>query len=124
MKVFLRDYLFYLCDYIFSLINFIVNDREEVQAYSAIHSINTKNKFHLRRPVANLLCFHKSIYFADIKILNNMPCRPKSLRNEIARFNAELRRYVNALSFFSVDEFLMFKNDRYSYDHPLLNHLV
>jgi hypothetical protein len=47
------------CQYIFSLMNFFVNNQENFQANSSVHSINTRNKHHLHRPIANLSCFQK-----------------------------------------------------------------
>ena len=45
--------------YILSLINFIINNREKFQTNSSIHNINTSNKHHLHRPNANLPCSKK-----------------------------------------------------------------
>jgi hypothetical protein len=42
------------CEYIFSLLIFIINNQEHFQANSAVHSVNTRNKHHLHRLVANL----------------------------------------------------------------------
>jgi hypothetical protein len=47
------------CEYIFSLMNFAVNNQELLQTNSAIHSVNTRKKEHLYRPTANLSCFEK-----------------------------------------------------------------
>jgi hypothetical protein len=50
------------CEYIFTLMNFVINNQEHFQTNSAIHSVNTSNKDHLHRPTANLSCFPKSAY--------------------------------------------------------------
>jgi hypothetical protein len=47
--------------------------------------------------------------------------------NEKAQFKLALRTYLNIHSFYSVDEFLMFKNDSQSFDilhstHPKYHH--
>jgi hypothetical protein len=47
------------CQYIFSLINFILNNQENFQTNSSIHSTDTSNKHHLHRPNSNLSCFQK-----------------------------------------------------------------
>jgi hypothetical protein len=36
-----------LVEYIFSLLNFIINNLEHFQTNSAIHCVNTRNKHHL-----------------------------------------------------------------------------
>jgi hypothetical protein len=50
------------CEYIFSLMNFIVNNQKLFQTNSAVHSVNTRNKHQLHRPIANLSCFQKSAF--------------------------------------------------------------
>jgi len=42
------------CEYIFTLMNFVVKNRERFYTNSAIHSVNTRNMDHLHRPTANL----------------------------------------------------------------------
>jgi hypothetical protein len=95
------------CQYIFSLMNFLVDNQESFQTNSSIHSINTSNKHHLHRPISNLSCFQKSTFYSSIRIFNSLPCNIKNLKNEKAQFKAALTRYLNAHSFYSVDEFLM-----------------
>jgi len=43
--------------YIFSLMSFFIGNQEKFQTNSSVHSINTRNKQHLHRLVANLSCF-------------------------------------------------------------------
>jgi len=61
------------CEYIFTLMNSVVNSQEHFQTNSAIYSVNTRNRDHLHRPIANLSCFQKSAYYAGIKIFNSLP---------------------------------------------------
>jgi hypothetical protein len=67
------DILVLQCEYIFSLMNFTVKNQEHFQTNSAIHSVNTRNKNQLHRPIAKLSCFQKSAYYAGIKIFNSLP---------------------------------------------------
>jgi IS1 family transposase len=84
-KPFMRLQIFPLpCEYIFSLMNFVVNNQELFQTNSAIHSVNTRNRDHLHRPVANLSCFQKSAYYVAIKIFNSLPSSLRSLMNKNA----------------------------------------
>jgi hypothetical protein len=87
------------CPYIFSLMNFIVNNQENFQTNSSIHNINTRNKHHLHWPNVNLSCFQKSTLYDGIRIYNSLPCRITSLKNEKAKFKVALRRYLNTHSF-------------------------
>jgi hypothetical protein len=94
-------YLLYLPT--FSLLNFIINNQEHFQTNSSVHSVNTRDKHHLHRPVANLTCFQKSAYYSGMKIFNNLPSSLKSLMNEKVKFKVALKRYLNTHAFYSVD---------------------
>jgi hypothetical protein len=50
------------CQYIFSLMTFIVSNYEHFQTDLSIHNINTRDKHHLCRPNANLSCFQKKVH--------------------------------------------------------------
>jgi hypothetical protein len=91
--------------------NFVVNNQEHFEANSAIHSANTRNRDHLHRPTANLSCFQKSAYSAGIKIFNSLPSNFRSLTNKKTQFKVTLKRYLNTHCFYSIEEFLTFKND-------------
>jgi len=52
--------------------NFYVNNQELFETNSWIHSVNTRNRDHLHRQLANLSCFQKSAYYAGIKIFNSL----------------------------------------------------
>jgi len=41
--------------------NFAVNNQEKFQTNSAVHSVNTRSKYHVCRSIARLLCFQKSV---------------------------------------------------------------
>jgi hypothetical protein len=90
------------CVYIFSLLNFIINNLEQLQTNSAIHCVSTRNKHYLHRPVVK-----KSTYYFGTNIFNNLPVSLKSLMNEKAKFKIALKQYLNTHSFCSVDEFLL-----------------
>jgi hypothetical protein len=99
------------CQYIFSLMNFIVNYIELYQTNSAFHSVNTRNKNHLHRPTAYLSCFQKCAYYAGIKTFNSVPPSLKTVSDKKETFKVALKRYLNTHTFYSVDEFLQFKED-------------
>jgi hypothetical protein len=90
------------CEHIFSLMNFIVNNREHFQTNSAVHSTNTRNKNQLHRSIANLSCFQKSAYYAGINIFNSLPSSLTGLINKKAQFKVALKRYLITHSFYSI----------------------
>ena len=88
--------------------NFILNNQDNFQTNSSIHSIDTRNKHQLHRPNANLSCFQK---------VHSMPVSEfskdslwVSFKNEKTKSKVALRKYLNTHSFYSVDEFFMYKD--------------
>ena len=76
------------CQYILSLMTFIISNRETFQTNSSIPHINTTNKHHLHRQNANLPCCQKSALYAGIKIFNSLPPSMTILKNDKAKFKA------------------------------------
>jgi hypothetical protein len=77
--------------YIFSLINFITNNKEHFQTNAEVHSVHTRHKHYPHKPTTNLSCFQKSAYYAGIKIGNNMLSDLKNLMNVKAQFKIALK---------------------------------
>jgi hypothetical protein len=46
-------------EYIFTLMNCIANNQEQFQTNSAVHSINSRNKHYLHRPIPTSQVFRK-----------------------------------------------------------------
>jgi hypothetical protein len=95
------------CKYLFSLLNFVINNLEHFQTNSTIHCVHTRNKHYMHKPTANLTHFQKSTYYAGINTFNNLPASLKSLMNEKVKFKIMLKQYLKTHSFNSVDEFLL-----------------
>jgi hypothetical protein len=101
-----------VCEYIFTLVNFVENNKKKkrlFQTNSAVRSVNTRNRDHLHRPIANLSCFQKSAHCASIKFFNSLPLNLRSLMNKKVKFKVAVKRCLNTQSFYSVEEFLTFK---------------
>ena len=99
------------CQYILSIMNFIINNQEIFHTNSSIHNLNTRYKHHLHRPNTKLPCFHKSQLYAGIKLFNSLSPSVTILRNNKTKFQAALRKYLHTHSFYSVDEFFVCKDD-------------
>jgi len=54
--------------YIHSLMSFSIENQEIFQTNSSVHNINTRNKHHFHRPVANLSCLQKGASYCGIRI--------------------------------------------------------
>jgi hypothetical protein len=77
--------------YIYSLMNFFVNNQENFQTNSSLHNINTRDKHHLHRPAANLSCFQKNAFNSGIIIFNSLPRSITNLKNEKTKFKVALK---------------------------------
>jgi hypothetical protein len=108
--------------YIYSLMSFFIANQEKFQTNSSVHSINTRNKHHLRRPVANLSCFQKGVSYSGIRIFNSLPRSVTNLKNE--KFKVAPQKFLNALSFYSVDDFFACTDDMYHWFIWLCKHLT
>ena len=75
--------------------------------------VNTRNKHHLHRPVANRSCFQKGAAYSGIRIFNSLPRIITNLKNEKTQFKVALKNFLNAHSFYSVDEFFTCTDDMY-----------
>jgi hypothetical protein len=100
--------------YIYSLMSFFIGNQENFLTNSSVHSINTRNKHHLHRPIANPSCFQKGASYSGIRIFNSLPRSITSLKNEKTQFKVALRNFLNAHFFYSVDEFFTCTGDMYS----------
>ena len=99
------------CQYIFSLMDFIVSNQKKKFKNSSLHNINTRNKQHLYRPNANVSCFQKRTFYAGIKIFSSLPRSLTILKNEKANFKLALRKYLNTNCLYSVNSFFMCRDD-------------
>jgi len=79
------------CQCTLSLRNFIINNQENFQTNSSVHSINTWRKDHLHRQNANLSCFQKSTFYVGIKIVDSWTHNLTILKKDKAKFKAALR---------------------------------
>jgi IS1 family transposase len=59
------------CQYILTLMNFIISNQEKYQTNSSTYNINTRNKQHLHRINDKSLVFKKSTLYAGIKIFSS-----------------------------------------------------
>jgi hypothetical protein len=98
------------CQYMFLLMNFFVNNQENFQTNPSVRSVNTRDKHHLHRPIANLSCCQKSAFYSGIRIFSVLSRSLTNLKNETAQFKVPVKRYLNGHSFYSVDEFMYTDN--------------
>jgi hypothetical protein len=100
-----------LCQYILSLVVFIIDNPNNFQTGSEIHGLHTVSKIQLLIPIANLTSVHKGMTYSGIKIYKSLPSDILKLKNDRNNFKTELYRYLLNNLVYSVKEFLEFSRD-------------
>ena len=101
--------------------SFFIGNQETFQTNSSVHNINTRNKHHLHRPVANLSCFQRGASYSGIRIFNSLPQSITNLKNEKTQFKVALKKFLNAYCFYSVGELFTCTNDMYHWLYDCVN---
>jgi hypothetical protein len=99
------------CQYILSLILFIVDNPNNFPTVSEVHGLHASKK-QLFTPNTDLTSVQKGITYSNIKIYSSLPINILSLKNDRRRFKNELHRYLVGNLFYSVKELLEFTRDK------------
>jgi len=91
--------------YIYSLLMFVVKNRDLFKLKSDIHKINTRynNDFHLPSAQSELL--KKGVLFSGIKTYNHLPLTIKGLLYDVKRFRRALKKFIQSNSFYSLEKY-------------------
>jgi hypothetical protein len=95
--------------YIFSLLMFVVKNKEFFKTNLEVHGLNTRANHDLHIPEANLSIFQKGVHYSGIKLFNHLPVTLKQLSNDIPKFRVSLKRFLLTNSFYSVEEYYCWK---------------
>ena len=92
--------------YIFSLLLFVVDNRNYFIPNSVYHDSNTRHRNDLHLPQVTLAMYQKGVYYLGIKGFNGLPRAMKDISSEPSKFKIALRTFLQTRSFYSLDEFL------------------
>ena len=97
--------------YIFSLLMFVVKNKDSFKTNSNIHSFNTRFNHDLHIPVANLAVFQKGVWYeySDTKVYNHLPPTLKELSHNVFKFKTALKIFLLGNSFYTLDEYYSWK---------------
>jgi hypothetical protein len=93
--------------YIYSLVTFVVNNKNQFVANSNVYSARTRTRSNLHLPLSNLSLFQKGPKHFGIKVYNNLPDNIKQLSGNKNQFKKVLLQFLHLHSFHSIDEFLI-----------------
>jgi hypothetical protein len=88
--------------YIFSLLIFVVNNRDLLSLNSEIHNLNTRYKNNLHFPSTNLTMVQKGVLYSGSRFFNYLPLQIKSLSGDLKRFKRKLKNFLLDNTFFSL----------------------
>jgi len=77
------------CQYVLSLMLFIIDNPNNFQTGLEIHGLHTRSRNQLFIPVANLTIVQNGITYSGIKIYNSLPSNILDLKNDRKQFKNE-----------------------------------
>jgi len=95
--------------YIFSLLMFVVKNKDFFKTNSDVHCFNARSHYDLHIPAANLAVFQKGVWFSGIKIYNHLPPALKQLSYDISKFKVALKRFLFTNAFYTLEEYYSWK---------------
>jgi hypothetical protein len=98
--------------YIYLFILYTVNNKYLFNTNNEIHKYGTRYNNNLHLPIVNLSKFNKWAYISGVKVFNDLPQYIKALANDQKCFKSTFKRFLYHHSFYSMDEYYEYKEDR------------
>jgi hypothetical protein len=95
--------------YIFSILMFVVKNKDFFKTNSEVHKFSTRYKHDLHIPITNLTLFQHGVWYSGIKIYNQLPLPLKELSNDIHKFKVALHKFLLKNSFYTLEEYYSWK---------------
>jgi hypothetical protein len=95
--------------YILSLLMFVVNNRNLFLGNADLYSIKTRNSCNLHLPLPHLIKYKKGAHDAGTWLFSHLPTSIKNTANKTNVFKKNLKKFLMDHSFYSVDEFINFR---------------
>jgi hypothetical protein len=99
------DILPFYSQYTFSLLPFVVNNKNQFAKNLEIHKYGTRTADNFHLPTTYLSKYQKGVQFTGIKIFNHLPSNIKCVANETKIFKTSLKRFLRANSFSFIEEY-------------------
>jgi hypothetical protein len=92
--------------YILSLMEFLLLNQDMFTSNIEVHTINTRNKLKLHKPISNLTIYQKGVYYMCIRIFNKLPEHIANLVGNKRTSISALRQHLVSQPLYSLEEFL------------------
>jgi len=91
--------------YIYSLLVFVVKNRDLFLLNSQIHNLNTRHKHDLHLPSTNLTLVQRGVLYSGSKCYNCLPLHIKNLSGDLRSFKRKLKNFLTDHTLYSLDEY-------------------
>jgi hypothetical protein len=91
--------------YIFSILLFVVKNRNYFRSNTDIHDIYTRFNHNLHLSSTNLSTVQRGVLFWGRRIFNHIPSNIKLKSESIKEFKLLLKTYLTEQVFYSIDEY-------------------
>jgi len=95
--------------YIYSLLMFVVNNRNLFLDNAEWYTTETRNSYNVHPPLSHLTKYQKGVHYAGIRVFYHLPTSIKCIANETKMLKKTLQRFLLDNSFYSIDEYFNFK---------------
>jgi hypothetical protein len=93
--------------YIYSLLKFVVTNREIFDSNRDYYQINTRRNKDLHMNQVNLMKYGNGVFHMAVKMYNALPNEIKITFNNINNFKQSLKDFLYTNSFYTLNEFLL-----------------
>ena len=95
--------------YIFSLLLFVIRNRNQFLFSSEIYYIDTRQHANFYQPSVNLTKYQKGVYCLDVKVFNVLPFYIEIESDNPKKLKLILQKLLYENSFYSLDEYFEIK---------------
>ena len=85
---------------------FLSSNLEIFTFNSSVHSINTRSRLKLHKPLVRLKLYQQNSYYNCVNIYNKLPDALAKLILNKKQFLKQLKKYLTDKSFYTLEEFL------------------
>jgi hypothetical protein len=94
-----------MSQYIFSLMMFVINNKNQFTINSEVHDINSRQHLNLHQPASTLTGCQQQIHYSAVRVYNNLPPHIKKLSDDTKNFKLQLKIFLYLHSFYSLEEY-------------------
>jgi len=85
--------------YMLSLLMFVVQNKTLFLTNTENYNLDTRKRYNLYLPQANLTIYQKGAYYSGIKMFNNLPSEIKNVAGNQKKFKIALKKFYTLIHF-------------------------